>query len=178
MDINVNVNFSAEPEFAKTLESIAQSVAAISIITLNERDRVRQASTPAPVPSAKVTPIKAETKAPAPEPAPEPMPEPTPEPAPKPKKPRKAKKEDPTPEPVAESPVEEEPAEEEPTPEPTPEVSRDEVVALGKELVKKGKGAEILQLMQNGYNVSKFSELKADQLPDVYSDLRRIEAHG
>jgi len=84
--------------------------------------------------------------------------------------------------PAKEAEKSEEPAEtptdelaEEETPEPTPEVSRTDVINLGKKLVKTGHAKAVTDLMKNQYNATKFSDISDDQLPAVFKAFKDIE---
>ena len=57
----------------------------------------------------------------------------------------------------------------------TPEVSRDDVIKLGKKLVKDGKAKKVNELMTGTYGAHKFSDITDDQLPDVYKAFKELE---
>lgn len=59
--------------------------------------------------------------------------------------------------------------------EATPQVSRTDVINLGKKLVKDGHGKDVSKLMKDSYNATKFSDISDDQLPEVYKAFKEIE---
>ena len=186
MEINVNVRLSAEPELARALETIADAVAAI---------RITQCCQNEPLPKTEKNETPALQEAPKKEEAPkveEPKDEPKTEepkeaesapqanpPAPK----KSASKKKPAPK-KEEKPEEDEPKEEEAKqeeldtatdegPAPTPEVTRDEVIALGKKLTKEGK--KVAALLKDNYGVTRFADITDDQLPEVYEKFKEME---
>lgn len=176
MEINVNVRLSAEPELARALETIADAVAAI---------RITQCCQNEPLPKTEKNETPALQEAPKKEEAPkvkEPKDEPkTEEPKEDKKKPATKKKPAPKKE---EKPEEDEPKEEEAkqeeldtatddVPAPTPEVTRDEVIALGKKLTKEGK--KVAALLKDTYGVARFADITDDQLPEVYEKFKEME---
>ena len=84
---------------------------------------------------------------------------------------------------VAEPAEEEAPAEEESKTEEveseekeaTPQVSRTDVINLGKKLVKAGHNKEVSALMKDTFGAKKFSDISDDQLPEVYKAFKEIE---
>lgn len=69
MEINVNIRLSAEPELTRTLETIANAVAAIKICTMAEDDPevgkklsapVKETKAPEPTKAKKTEPVKEE----------------------------------------------------------------------------------------------------------------------
>lgn len=189
MEINVNVRLSAEPELARALETIADAVATI---------RITQCCQNEPLPKTEKNETPALQEAPKKEEAPkveEPKDEPkTEEPketesAPKAEEPKEDKKKPatkkkPAPKKEEEPKAEEEPKEEEAKqeeldtttddgPAPTPEVTRDEVIALGKKLTKAGK--KVAALLKDTYGVARFADITDDQLPEVYEKFKEME---
>ena len=71
------------------------------------------------------------------------------------------------PEPVKEDPPKEEAARE--------TIDRQTVINLGKSLVKKGLSKQVTALMHEAYGVKKFSDIKDEQLADVYAEMKGIE---
>ena len=71
------------------------------------------------------------------------------------------------PEPVKEDPPKEEAARE--------TIDRQTVINLGKSLVKKGLSKQVTALMHEAYGVKKFSDIKDEQLADVYAEMKDIE---
>ena len=71
------------------------------------------------------------------------------------------------PEPVKEDPPKEEAARE--------TIDRQTVINLGKSLVKKGLSKQVTALMHEAYGVKKFSDIKHEQLADVYAEMKDIE---
>lgn len=69
-------------------------------------------------------------------------------------------------------PVKEEPPKEEAKPET---IDRQTVINLGKSLVKKGLSKQVTALMHEAYGVKKFSDIKDEQLADVYAEMKDIE---
>ncbi|MBR1697676.1 MAG: hypothetical protein IJ712_05565 [Anaerovibrio sp.] len=190
MEINVNVRLSAEPELARALETIADAVAAIRITQCcqneplpktekNETPALQEAPKKGEAP--KVEEPKDEPKAEGPKEA-ESAPQANP-PAPKEDKKKLATKKKPVPkkeeEPKAEEPKEEEAKQEEldtatdDGPAPTPEVTRDEVIALGKKLTKAGK--KVAALFKDTYGVTRFADITDDQLPEVYEKFKEMD---
>ena len=160
MDINVNVKLSAEPALTQAIETIANAVAACRILSAQQTEE------------AKTGHVEVPRAIPQPEADLEPQPEPQkaessaeePQPEPKPKKRKAAPKK-------AEEPKDEPKAEE-----PTPEVSRADVIALGKKLVKNGKTDEVISFMKEKYDVSRFSDVPDQMLPEVYAAFKEMEA--
>ena len=105
--------------------------------------------------------------------------------APKAPKEEKAVKPEPVEEPVKETetskvekkeePKQEEAPKETEKKEATPQVSRTDVINLGKKLVKEGHGKDVSKLMKDTYNATKFSDISDDQLPEVYKAFKEIE---
>lgn len=75
----------------------------------------------------------------------------------------------------AEEPKQEEAPKETEKEEATPQVSRTDVINLGKKLVKEGHGKDVSKLMKDTYNATKFSDISDDQLPEVYKAFKEIE---
>ena len=200
MEINVNVRLSAEPELARALETIADAVAAIRITQCcqneplpktekNETPALQEAPKKEEAPKVEEPkdepkteePKEAESAPQANPPAPkeaESAPQANP-PAPK----KSASKKKPAPK-KEEKPEEDEPKEEEAKqeeldtatdegPAPTPEVTRDEVIALGKKLTKEGK--KVAALLKDNYGVTRFADITDDQLPEVYEKFKEME---
>ena len=59
--------------------------------------------------------------------------------------------------------------------EATPQVSRTDVINLGKKLVKEGHSKDVTKLMKDTYGATKFSDITDDQLPEVYKAFKEIE---
>ena len=54
-------------------------------------------------------------------------------------------------------------------------IDRKTVIDMGKKLVRMGKSEAVSKLMKEDYNVKKFSEIKDNQLEEVYKKMEAIE---
>ena len=54
-------------------------------------------------------------------------------------------------------------------------IDRKTVIDMGKKLIRMGKSEAVSKLMKDEYNVKKFSEIKDDQLEEVYKKMEAIE---
>lgn len=54
-------------------------------------------------------------------------------------------------------------------------IDRKTVIDMGKKLVRMGKAEAVSKLMKEDYNVKKFSEIKDNQLEEVYKKMEAIE---
>ena len=54
-------------------------------------------------------------------------------------------------------------------------IDRKMVLDMGKKLIRMGKSEAVSKLMKEDYNVKKFSEIKDDQLEEVYKKMEAIE---
>lgn len=177
MEINVNVRLSAEPELARALETIADAVAAIRLAQCGQSEEPPKEEKKEET-VLKEAPKAEEPKEEGPKEA-ESAPQANP-PAPK----KSASKKKPAPKKEEEPKAEEEPKEEEAKqeeldtttddgPAPTPEVTRDEVIALGKKLTKAGK--KVAALLKDTYGVARFADITDDQLPEVYEKFKEMD---
>lgn len=182
MEINVNVRLSAEPELARALETIADAVAAIRLAQCGQSEEPPKAEKKEEA-VLKEAPKAEEPKEEGPKEAGS-APQVNP-PVPKEDKKKPATKKKPAPKKEEEPKAEEEPKEEEAkqeeldtatddSPAPTPEVTRDEVIALGKKLTKAGK--KVAALLKDTYGVARFADITDDQLPEVYEKFKEMDA--